>query len=249
MAGDWVLVGAGLGLACAAFFLVAAKRTWRRARDDASLPLSQFAVFWLGAAGYVGADALWSLAWIAGQDSLPLGVAILQLKLAAVCASFAGLVAYLLAIYTGRKPRTNLAVASAYLALFLALESYYMWRGPLGDHVGFASLGLDYARGAPAVWRVLVVLLFGPPLVAAAAYARLWRVATEPGARRRVALTSASLFVFFAPELAGWFVGTWPGWFLVERGLALAAGVGMLVATSVSTSAQPDAARSLRRAS
>ncbi|MEA3201160.1 MAG: hypothetical protein QOE90_2588 [Thermoplasmata archaeon] len=239
MAASHLLAGSILGLACAALLAWGGVRTWRRAIATGSPPLRAFAVFWLGAAGYVGADALWGLAWTSRFDELPFALAILQVKLASVCASFAGLVVYLLVIFSGSR-RLRLPVAGAYLALFLALEAYYAWRAPFGVHVGFSSLGLDYLRPQPApVWDALLLLLFGPPLVATVAYASLLRVTPGRAARRRVVLTSAALLLFFAPDLVGWLVGDLWWWDMAERALAFAAGLGILAATGTAPMRSP----------
>jgi hypothetical protein len=232
--------GVVLGLLCGALFLVAAARTLRRAHG-APHPLRAFAVFWLGGGLYVGVDAAWGLASLVGLDSLPLAIVALQVKVASACASFAALVVYLVAIYKGGRPgRSEPVIGGAYLVLFLALEAYYTWRAPVGDHVGFASLGLDYARPQPGVaWDALLALLFVPPIVASLAYASLLRVANDGPSRRRIALTSASLLLFFAPDLVGWLVGDWPAWDLVERVLALCAGLGILAATGAARAAGP----------
>lgn len=219
-----------MGLACAALFATAAWRTWRRARAPGATRLRSFAIFWLGSGAYVGADSLWSFAWIAGVESLLLGVIVLEMKVAAVCAAFAGLLVYLLSIYRPG-PFVPPAVAASYLALFLALGAYYAWRSPVGAHANFASLSLDYARVAPEpVWNALLLLLFVPPIVATLAYASLLRVASHPAQRRRIALTSAALLLFFAPDLLGW-ISHWTWWDLAERALALGAGAMILGAT------------------
>lgn len=223
-------LGAALGLACGALFVAAGARTWRRALEQGSPPLRAFAVFWLGSGAYIGADAAWRAAWLGGEHSLLVAVAVLQVKVAAVCAGFAGLVVYLLAIYSPR--RLRLRVAAAYFALFLALETFYTWRGPVGAYQGYSSLGLDYARSPPPfVWDALLVALFLPPLLATLGYASLYRLAPDGAAKRRIALTSGSLLLFFVPDLARWLVGGWEAWDLVERGLALGAGGVILAAT------------------
>lgn len=232
-------LGAALGLAGAALFATAGVRTWRRARATASPPLRAFAVFWLAAGAYLGLNAMWIVAWLAGLDALPVSIAILEAKVAAVCASFAGLVCYLLAIYAGRR-RLVLPVGAAYAGLLLAMETYYAWRAPVGQHASLASLGLDYLRPQQTlVWDALLVLLFVPPIVATLAYASLHRLGADPAARRRIRWTAASLLLFFAPDLVGWLAGRWTGWDVVELALALCAGVGMLLATRAPVGSAP----------
>jgi len=225
-----IAAGAALALLCATLFAVAAWRTLDRGKRAAG-PLRAFAVFWLGGAGYAGADALWSFAYLAGVDALPVGIVVLQVKIASACASFAALASYLFGVFTG-KSRANFPLAAGYLGLFLAIESYYAWRGPYAVHAGFSGLGLDYARDAPFVWDALLVLLFVPPIVATIAYVSLLRFAPSSRVRRRILLTTGSLALFFGPDLVGYLTGHWEWWDLAERALGLVAGLGMLFATS-----------------
>lgn len=225
-----IAVGAAMGLVGAALFAAVGARTLRRAKGERTA-LRAFAVFWLGAAGYVGADSAWAALHVLGADALPLAVLALQAKLASVCASFAGLVVYLARVYRG-DTRWRAPVAFSYLALFLALEAYYLYRIPVADRATFAAMAIDYARAAPKpVWDALLVLLFVPPIVATVAYATLARHASDGATRTRIRWTTASLLLFFAPDLVAWLAGSWPAWPLVERALALASGLGVIVAT------------------
>jgi peptidoglycan/LPS O-acetylase OafA/YrhL len=67
-----------------------------------------------------------------------------------------------------------------------------------------------------------------PPIVAAVAYARLWRYSRDRAQRRRILATAASLILLLAPNLVAWRSGSWAWWFPVEKLLGLAAGLGMI---------------------
>ncbi|GEM_PF-2603228 len=226
-----LLGGASLGLAGAVLLALAGWRTARRATTPEASALRAFAAFWLGAAAYAAADATWTLLHLAGLRTLPIDLAIQQAKLLSLCGSFAGLVCYLLVIFTGR-PGARWLVGAGYVGLVGAWATYLGWRGPIGHHENEWSLVLDFARPQVApVWAALVVLLLGPPLLAALGYASLLRLARDRDARRRVLLTSGSLVLFFVPEILVVLNGPTPTWRLVEHFLGLVAAAGIFAAT------------------
>lgn len=220
-----LLAASALAIGVAVLYAAVGRRV--AGREGAPLPLLMFGLFWAGMAAYGFLDAGWALAvaWL----GVPLGASlvVLHLKILAAVAAFAGLVAYLLAIYTGRE-RVTWAVLAAYAGLYALVTYYYVWRDPVGQHVTAWGASLDYARPGGAFQRAVVLLLFVPPALSAIAYAALLRVVEEPAARRRVAATATSLGVLFAGLTLGWLDGTLPWWGLAEKLLALAAALGVL---------------------
>lgn len=201
---------------------------WRVAhRGAGQVPLRLFALFWVGMAAYGLLDAGWALCVAWPGVPLAASLVVLHLKILAAVAGFGGLVAYLLAIYTGRE-RVTWVVLAAYAALFVLVTYFYAWRGPVDQHLTTWGASLDYARPGGAFQKLVVVLLFVPPALSAVAYAALLRVVDEPAARRRVAATAASLAVLFAGLTLGWLNGTLPWWGLFEKVLALSAALGVL---------------------
>jgi len=196
-------------------------------RGASHLPLRLFGLFWLGMAAYALLDASWALAVAAWDVPLAASLVVLHLKIAAAVAAFGGLVAYLLAIYTGRE-RVTWVVLAAYLGLFVLVTYFYVWRGPVGQHVTTWGASLDYARPGGLFQQAVVVLLFVPPAASAVAYALLLRVVEEREARRRVLATSSALAVLFAGLTLGWLDGKWPWWGLAEKVLAVSAALVVL---------------------
>ena len=196
-------------------------------RGAARLPLRLFGVFWTGMAAYALLDASWALAVASWDVPLAVSLVVLHLKIVAAVTAFGGLVAYLLAIYTGRE-RVTWLVLGAYLGLLVLVTYFYVWRGPVDQHLTTWGASLDYARPGGLFQQVVVVLLFVPPALCAVAYAFLLRVVREPRARMRVLATSTALAVLFAGLTLGWLNGKWPWWGLAEKVLAIAAALVVL---------------------
>lgn len=216
-----------LGIALAALYARVGLLVARRAGASGEHAMAFFAAFWIGVAGYGFLDAAWALALAFVDVPLALAVAILHAKVALGVAAFFGLVYYLLFLYTGR--RWLLApVAIAYGAIYAVVEYYYVWREPVGQHLGAWSAGLDYAKESAAFHDAVTLLLFVPPALAAVAYAMLVAVVQQREARRRVAITASSLAVFFASLTLGWLNGRIPWWPVAEKALALGAALAVL---------------------
>lgn len=222
----------GTVLAASAFalggaFLYAAVGLRVAARGASRLPLRLFALFWTGMAAYALLDAAWALAVASLDVPLAASLVVLHLKIIAAVTAFAGLVAYLLAIYSGRE-RVTWVVLGAYLLVFVVVTYFYVWRGPVDHHLTTWGASLDYARPGGLFQQAVVVLLFVPPALSAVAYAFLLRVVHEPRARLRVAATSAALVILFAGLTLGWLNGKWPWWGLAEKVLAVTAALVVL---------------------
>lgn len=224
-----LLVGSLVGLAASLAYLGIGLRIPAPPSQSARAALAAFRAYWIGLAAYGALDAGWSLAVALGGTDLDVAVVVLQLKVLAGVLAFYGLVFYVGAIYTGSLVRV--LVRGFYAALLVFVIYVYWWRAPLGVVAEPWSAALRYANdGAP--YTTMVILLFVPPLLAAIAYASLVRHAADAPTRRRIVVVSASLAVFFGGTLAGWLVSGWLWWGLVEKLLALAAGLAVYVALS-----------------
>lgn len=202
------------------------------ARSDARSPVAFFALFWLGVGAYGAAEVVWAATALAGFSGFHFGVVILNVKLVSISVGFFGLVAYLLYIYSGRK-WFLWGLAAAYAFLYLVLQHFYTWKGPVGQSVGVWGMRLDYAVQDPgAYWTLVVVLLFVPPMLAAVAYAGLLRVARQPASRYRVVVTSVAFLLFFGVLPLGWLNGDWYWWGLVEKMLGAGTAVAVLAAVA-----------------
>jgi len=211
----------------ASLYLYVGVLTWRRAEPSRSAALQAFAVFWLGLGMYGLSEATWGLAFIGGIGDLPFAIAVLHLKIAFAVAGFAGLVYYLLYIYTGRETLRPY-VAGFYVLVAFVVEYFYAWRDPIGQRITTWGISLEYANPQGPLWNVVVVLLFVPPLLSALGYASLLRVIRSPLERFRIVAVSASLGTFFLALTFGWMTNYLPWWGLAEKVLSLAAILGVL---------------------
>lgn len=230
--GTSVIVGAALGALVATVYLTVGALVVRRAARERQAALVGFSTFWLGVGLYAAIDSAWAFSLLAGAASLMVSTAVLHLKVAAVCAGFGGLVAYLVRLYSGRV-RLVAAVGAYYASVFLALEWHYFMRVPIGQKLGTWGAQVVYANPSPQpAWALMLAALMLPPMLAAIAYASLLRVAREPAIRRRIVLTSSSLLLVLAPTLLSWLAGGWPWFGLVGKLLSLAAALAMMGAVT-----------------
>lgn len=237
------VLGAVVATAYLGVGLVLARRAWHARSRSRIL----FALFWLGVGTYAAVEAAWVAAHLGGIGGLPLALLVLHVKIASLTAGFAGLVAYLLIVYTGRT-WTSLVAGAYYAGLLVALEAFYFWRGPFGVREGIWGMQLVYERGAvEPYWTLVLALLLVPVLAAAVAFATLVRV-VEREQRMRILLTAASLLVFLAPSLVAWSRGGWYWWGLTEKLLSLAAALGMIGAAWMGVREDAHRALSLHRA-
>lgn len=225
-----MLVSALLALPIVGLYFATGALVLRRRRDTGVPAFAWFALFWLGVGTYGLAEAAWSLAWLAGAHGLWLGLLVLQVKIFASVSAFLGLVAYVALLVTGRR-RLLRPLVAAYALLFLATETFYLWKGPIGQRVGLWGMRLDYVQtSVEPWWTMLLVALFVPPMLAALAYASLARIADDPILRRRIGLMALALLGFFGPLLLGWMSGNIPWWGLAEKGLSLLTALAGLAA-------------------
>lgn len=191
----------------------------RRAPMQAS-----FALFWLGIAAYAVLDSAWGLAVPLLDPPLAYGLAVLQLKILAGTVGFFGLVYYLAYLYTGRKGL--LWPLLVFYVFVYAFTTYaYAARDPIGQEARMWGSGLTYANPGGPLSDAAYALLFGPPLLAAIAYGALLPRAGTRQQRLRILATSLAFAVFFGGLLLGWLTTLVPHWPLVEKALAIVAGL------------------------
>lgn len=227
-----MLASLALALPTAALCLRIGGMLARRAERERAAPLLLLGMFWLGVGTYTGVEALWNLKVLLGVPGLATGLVVLQVKLLASIAGFAGLVGYLVLIYTGRRGWL-VPLAAAYFALYVGAVYYYVNRWPVGEHVARWGAQLEYARpGGGLWWNLLVLAWFVPPALASLAYASLLRHLEAPEQRYRLVVVSFGFLVFFLPAPFGWITGSWEWWGLVEKSLALCSTLVFLAAFS-----------------
>lgn len=197
----------------------------RYARLAARAPMqTPFALFWLGIAFYGLADGAWGLAVPLLDPPPAFGIVVLHLKILSGCAAFFGLVYYLAYLYTGRR-RLVWPILALYVVIFAVVTYSYAARVPIGQEVRTWGGGLTYANEGGALSNVAYALLFAPPLAGALAYGALLPRAATREQRLRILATSAAFAVLFGGMLLGWMTNVVPLWPLLEKGLAVVAGL------------------------
>lgn len=178
-------------------FLVA-----RRPVDPGSrLALYGFAGWWAGLA-IIG---FYSVPTALGINLADQGLGVFRLYIYTLFpllhVALAGLVYYLLYLYTGKRA-IAWPIAAAYVALSIWLV--YLVEG-FGPYVGVGESGMNeilYTREHPP-WIALAygLALVVPPIVGALAYAALWFQVQDRESRYRIVLVSSGILVWFGYSL------------------------------------------------
>jgi hypothetical protein len=219
------LASLGFALASAVLFGLVARTVHRRPVSPQAKGARNAFVFWWGCLSFLSvAGAILVLPFVPSDVPLFLEATIAILFL--LCVGLAGLLYYLVFIYTSRRGAWK-PIAAGYLLLFGMLMFLVLRTGPF--HVeetgwGRQLKGATELEGTPLSWAV-VILFIVPPLVAAGAYLSLYRKVDDAGQKRRILLVGLSIFLWFGTSL-GASVGnvqlaTW--WQVASRVISLAA--------------------------
>ena len=221
-----------LSFASAILFLVVGRTVQMRpASPEARHARGAFALWWYGLGGLTVVGLLLALP---ARIDLTLYLVFTVLLVGVLCAALAGLVHYLIFLYTSK--RQALAwVSAGYGGLFLLFLEFIRESGPSGVHAGRFGPQVTYAHQVTSgpLYVAVIVLLLVPPVAAALAYLSLyWRV-REPVLKRRILIVSTSIALWFGSSLLGLGQSTdnppaW--WILTSKVIALAAAGAILYA-------------------
>lgn len=158
-----------------------------------------------------------------------------QIALWAIFAALCALQIYLVYLYTGSK-RSFVAIGAFYLILYMATIALLHWVGTPASITddGWRLRTEPQVELGRAVGVVFLLVLVGPQMVAAVAYARLFSKTKDRTQRYRIALLTGSILVWFGTSAI---VGattdpdvTNPVWQVVQRLLSVAAALAILAA-------------------
>lgn len=230
-----------LSVASAALFaLVGRTMQRRRVSPEGRSAQLGFVAWWYGIAGVsiVGA----AMAFPGFPLDVGLFLVVAFLLIGVLCAALAGLLHYLVFLYTSRNALG--AIVAAYVAFFVLLIVFIGLNEPTGLQETRWGPELDYANpidGGPLYWTVVLALI-APPVVAALAYFTLYWKARDPVLKRRILLVSLSIAVWFGSSLVGMAPGArdtdW--WILTSRVIGLAAAATILYAYAGLKPSVPD---------
>jgi hypothetical protein len=185
----------------------------RPASPDAHLAKRMFQAWWYGLAGLSVFTPLVAILSALHLDTFDVMVILIQALLIIVFAAIAGLVYYLLYLYTGKRWVLG-AVIAYFLVMLVWLEYILMlahiagWGVPPG---GGVKTFLD-ASGQRIATDPLQGLIFGllvavPPLLSAVAFFMLYFRIDGLEQKYRISVVSASLVVWFGSSLVGTVTG------------------------------------------
>lgn len=200
-----------------------------------------FVTWWYGIAALSAIGVVQSLPGFPLDLTVFLALTVLQLGV--LCVALSGLLHYLVFLYTDR--RNAIAYIAFGYALFFGLFLIYLAQsGPSGVEATRWGPELQFDRTIDSgpLFIAMVAGLIGPPVVAAAAYLRLYRVVGDPMLQRRILLVGLSVIVWFGSSL----IGTAPGaedadwWRVLSRVIGLAAAAVILYAYAGLRPSAPD---------
>ena len=214
--------------------VIALRFRQEHASTEARAAVAAFQVWWLGLGFTVFTNGAREAIAAFGWDATLAGAfnAWQFVYIIATCASVAGLLYYLIFLFTGHsrwlRPLVGFYVIYAIVALALLARLQ-----PAGVAPGKWFVQWSYANpgglGA-AVLGLMSLLLLLPQIVAAALYVLLRRRGIDPAARRRVTIIGVALLVWLGSTLIAPFVqlGRFEAWQAGGRLVGLVASVAIL---------------------
>lgn len=174
----------------------------RAVSAEAHLANGMFVLWWLGLGGIGLLGAGMTVLYTTGHLPIWLYQANTSFSLLVIFAALWGLQFYLVYLYTGS--RRSFAPLGAFYALLalatMALIEYTGTPDAIVDN-GWSLRTAPRVEFTPLFSLVFVALLIGPQMVAAVAYARLYRRARDRTQRYRIALVTTAILVWFGSSL------------------------------------------------
>jgi hypothetical protein len=209
----------------------------RKVSPEAGLARDMFAFWWilLGLLSFLGVVEI--ALYRAGDLPIWLYMTFGQFGLWALFAALWALQVYLMYLYTGSK-RWVAPLGLFYLALYMGFVALIHWIGPPGaiSDNGW-MLRTDQAFTLSRGWTIaLIIVLLGPQMAAAIAYASLYRRTSDRTQRYRIALLTGAILVWFGTSsLVGATSDPNPdhinvSWQIAQRLLSIAAALTILAA-------------------
>lgn len=170
----------------------------RKVSQEATLARDMFALWWalLGLLSFVSVLQI----TLYRSDRLPIWLyqTLGQLGVWALFAALWALQVYLMYLYTGSK-RWVVPLGVFYLTLYMAVVALIHWIGPAAALTDDGwMLRTDQQFELSRGWTIaLLLVLLGPQMAAALAYARLYRKTHDRTQRYRIAMLTGAILVWF----------------------------------------------------
>lgn len=228
-----LLASAALTVLTAAVYLYLGRLVNRRPLDGAAKrAIWAFAAWWVGLGLVTLADSTALLLAASGIATVPVHVTVTHVTVAGLTVGLAGLLYYLLYVYTG-----NEGVAwpvAAFYAVFYVVTMYYLnATQAAGVTVSDWSVSVDYAQRSGGVLLSLILgMLILPILFAAIGYGSLFFQVESRSQRFRVGMVSGAFIVWFGSALLAQVTGFneaayWP---VASQVIALLAPLAIILA-------------------
>lgn len=208
----------------------------RQVSPEAALARDLFAAWWLilGVSGLLGAVQM--VLYVAGLLPIWLYLTFAQLSILCIFAALWALQCYLVYLYRGSK-RAFVPLGVFYAALYLFVVGFLMWVVQVHPYESLGDNGWTLAPEptfelGEGVGLVAILILVGPQMVAAVAYARLFRKTSDRTQRYRIAMLTGAILGWFGTSLLATAADANEGaaWQLFSRLLGMAAGLVILAA-------------------
>ena len=207
----------------------------RKVSADARLANGMFVLWWhsLGALGFLG--ALMLVIYMAGglEGRIWLYESYTTFVILVLFLALWGLQFYLLYLYSGSR-RWFMPLAVFYAVLFLLTEGLIESIGSPSEITdnGWQLKTLPEVEFGQAFNLAFMVLIVGPALVTAIAYARLFRKTEDRTQRYRIALVTGAIIVWFGSSVIGTAleVNDDLGWQLFSRVISILGAIVILMA-------------------
>lgn len=243
---EWTRLALGI-MGAVVYILVGTAVGGRPTSLDAKLGMRAFQTWWFGLATLTLSGPLFFIMDAAWPDGQAFGfqIFVLNLVIIILVAALAGLLYYLLFVYTGN--HAVLWPVLAYALLMTAwLVTLIMQANPIGYGEGCENGGFCYEHKptGESTSLLLSLSLFVPILLATCAYFLLYFRVTEPLQRRRIAMVAGALLGWFGTSLAASLItiqaanadgvvetmrlNNWPYWRVISSLVSLAAALVIL---------------------
>lgn len=193
-----LLLAAGVQVVAAVLYgTLGARLAGQRLAGEDKVAMRLFALWWICLAATSASGMVLSVSAAFGWANFPLFMALTQFTITTICVGLAGLLYYLVYVYTGRS-RYLWYVVAFYIVFYIVLEFYILASNP--DHVivGRWATSIGYEHPFAGPYYLLVVLgLLGPQVGAAFALLMLYRRLESRAQKYRVVIVSVSMLVWF----------------------------------------------------
>lgn len=233
----------GLAIASGIVYLLVGREVGRRpTTSEDHLAMRMFQAWWYGLAGLSVFTPLVAIMGALGWDTFSVMMILIQALLVVIFAAIAGLVYYLLYLYTGK--RWVLGAVIPYFIIMIVWLEYILVTGDLagwgvppdGGSKTFLDSSGERLETDPLQGLVFGLLVAVPPLLSAIAFFLLYFKATQAEQKYRIAMVSASLVLWFGSSLVGTVTGlsndpdAQHTWRLINGSVALFASIAVLTA-------------------